>query len=663
MALLRARYLVAFFALAILCAGIVSTASAAPRDDADHYEFYFPSSDGINRLHADVLRPKGLGLDVPTPVIMTVSPYTNHGGTTSPSLTELLATGPSPRFYDFLNLSGALEKGYTYVMVDLPGDGGSGGCNDWGGRREQLAVRDAVEWAAEQTWSTGKVALLGKSYDGWTGLMGIARQPEGLAAVVSLEPVYSGYRYIWMNGIRRTNWPYGTSFTTIDAMPGRPTEPEYQANGAPQAWCYPINIGGQNVDESEEGFYWDERNLVPTGAGKATPLFLTQGFLETNTKQDGAFEYFNSLEGSAHRAWYGQFDHCRAWETQAACDGGGNNQRLAVGRAGFIDEIMRFLDFHLKGVEPSVADPVVEVQDNFGRWRGESSWPPEDMTMYATELRPGTYTDGGSGRGDRPAAAQGIWSISQALPHTVWFSGEPTLDVTVEAVPNANLAVNVYDIAPDGRLTMLSRSVQLLNGSGVRDFKLTLYGQDWVIEAGHRIGVLVSSANTDQFRHIATRQPVTVRSAAISLPFLAFDRTEFLEGGSTPRLESFLANSTATLSAEFIEGAETPFNLPPPLTSPDGDPIATTLALDLVRERGDVIATATLTEAETGVPVGGKELSFLVDAAEVGTAVTDELGRASLTLHSNEFNAHDVMKVVFAGDTAYVGASAERSLR
>jgi predicted acyl esterase len=643
------------------------SASAAPRADADHYEFYFPSSDGLNKLHADVLRPKGLALDVATPVILTVSPYTNHSGATTPSTTELFAEGASPRFYDFLELSGALQKGYTYVMVDLPGDGGSSGCNDWGGRREQIATRDAVEWAASQGWSTGKVALLGKSYDGWTGLMGMARQPEGLAAVVSLEPVYSGYRYIWMNGVRRSStWPYGHSFTGADAMPGRPTDaPEYNVNGAPQAWCYPVNIAGQSGDDSEEGPYWDERNLVPTGTGKTTPLFLTQGFLEANTKQDGAFEYFNSLAGSDNRAWFGQFDHCRAWETQAACSQSGNDQRLAVGRPGFIDEVMRFLDLHLKGIQPTVTDPAVEVQDNLGRWRGEASWPPADSVLYETDLRTGTYSDSGSGRGDRPTEAQGIWSISEALPHAAWFSGEPSLSVTVDALPNSNLAANVYDVAPDGKVTMISRGVQLLRGTGVRSFDLTLYGQDWFIEQGHRIGVLLSSANTDQFQHVATRSTVTVLDASIQLPFLTNDRVGFLEGSATPRLEQFLSGSTSTLTAPFIEGAETPFALPAPLAQSDStEPAATSLALDVARTKGKVVATASLAELDGGAALAGKELSFLLNGEPQASVLTDAGGQAILTLRPSDFRAQDVLSVVFAGDEGFAAASAEgRGLR
>jgi predicted acyl esterase len=547
---------------------VVGPVSAAPRSDADVTEYYFTSADGVTKLHADVLRLKGTPATERQPVILSVSPYTNHTGQTGPVAAEITSTGPSPRFYDFLDQSQALQRGYTYVMVDLPGDGGSGGCNDWGGAREQAGVKSAVEWAAAQPWSTGKVALLGTSYDGWTGLMGIAQQPQGLAAVVSLEPVYSGYRYIWMNGIRRSGtWPYGTSFTTVDLMPGRPTEPEYVANGAPQAWCYPVNIAGESLDSSESGPYWAERNLLPTAAGKTTPIFLTQGFLETNTKPDGAFEYFNSLAGTENRAWFGQFDHCRAWETQKSCSAGSTDTRLAVGRPGFAEEVMTFLDYHLKGIAPAVPAPAIEVQDSLGRWRGESSWPPADSVVYETKLRPGSYTDSGSGSGTRPSEAQGIWNVSTPLSYDVWFSGTPTVTVKVEAVPNANMAANVYDIAPSGKVTMISRGVQALAGTGLRELSFTLYGQDWLIQAGHRIGVLISGANTDEFQYsgTSTNTPVTVWSAKVRLPFLTFNRTEFLEGYATPRLENYLAGASSVLTTPFMNAVRTTFTLPPPL--------------------------------------------------------------------------------------------------
>ena len=108
------------------------------------------------KLHADVLRPSNLPADAKTPVILSIGPYFNHSGQTGPagpvegtSYDPVgPSTGPSDRFLDFVEGAQLMERGYTYVMVDLRGFGGSTGCLDWGGPGEQADVVKAVEWAA-----------------------------------------------------------------------------------------------------------------------------------------------------------------------------------------------------------------------------------------------------------------------------------------------------------------------------------------------------------------------------------------------------------------------------------------------------------------------------------------------------------------------------------
>ena len=99
--------------LAFLIALLVPAAAAAapPPEGAVWTEEYLYSGDGT-RLHADVLRPEGLPADARTPVILTVSPYTNHSGQ---PLTPDLDGGPSSRFYDFLEQARVFERGFTYV--------------------------------------------------------------------------------------------------------------------------------------------------------------------------------------------------------------------------------------------------------------------------------------------------------------------------------------------------------------------------------------------------------------------------------------------------------------------------------------------------------------------------------------------------------------------
>src|SRR5262245_27675886 len=194
-------------ALAAALADVAPAQADPPPPGATWTQASILEADGT-KLHADVLRPAQLPADAMTPVILSIGPYFNHSGQTGPAgpvegtpYTPTGVAGPSARFYDFINGARLMERGYTWVQVDLRGFGGSSGGLGWGGPGEQADVKAAVEWAARQPWSTGKVGMYGKSYDGVTGLIGIAQQPAGLAAVVSQEPVYDFYRYLYTNRV------------------------------------------------------------------------------------------------------------------------------------------------------------------------------------------------------------------------------------------------------------------------------------------------------------------------------------------------------------------------------------------------------------------------------------------------------------------------------
>ena len=572
--MLRARRTLNLLLILLLAIPLAASAAnaAPPWGESQWSEHYFPASDelpdSLTTLHADVLRPAGLTDEDKTPVILTVSPYQNHSGVPAAAPYDPVNfSGPSDRFYDFLDLSRILEQGYTYVMVDLPGFGGSSGCNDWGGPREQGAVKAAVEWAASQPWSTGKVGMIGKSYDAWTGLMGIAQEAEGLAAVVAMEPVYSGYRYAYNNGVKFTNSVLTpTLFTAFDIQPGTINDdPMYNVNGAPQAWCYGHNLAMHQVDDPEAD-YWVERDLLRTTQGKTTPLFLTQGFLESNTKPDGSVAFFNNLGGEHNRAWFGQFNHYRGWETTA------DGERYHMGRAVFVEEMMRFFDTHVKGIPAAETgldqDPTWAVQDNTGAYRAEESWPPADTVWRTTQLNVGTYADDNGNRGTGDGGGNGIWSISEPLAHEARLTGEPIIRVTVNApVPRTNFVANVYDIDPDGSATLINRGTWLNRDLGEQELEFELYGQDWVLRPGHRVGVLLSGSNSEWWVHVPTDQDVEVLAAEIDLPFLSQQRTQFLDGGSTPTLDSHLGR-TFLVSEETIAGAQADFDLPPALTPP-----------------------------------------------------------------------------------------------
>ena len=564
----RLVILIALAASAVLPAS-AGAAGAVP-EGAEWSEATIPSTGGV-KLHADILRPAGLPAGARTPVILSIGPYFNHSGQVGPAgpvedadYDPVGPPGPSDRFKDFVDGARLMERGYTFVMVDLRGFGGSTGCLDWAGPGEQADVVKAVEWAGAQPWSTGKVGMYGKSYDGVTGLLGVNQQPQGLEAVVSQEPVYDLYRYLYGDGIRRLNSVATPAlYDLIDLTPGTAQDsPDYNLGGldsTQRPGCPVLNLTDQAANDDHYSDYWRKRNLIPGATGSDVPLFLTQGLTENNTVADGTAQYLQNHTGP-ERAWLGPWEHVRGNETD-------DSGRLKMGRAGFFDEVMRFYDRYLKGEAPPATqgdDPPVAVQTNDGRWRAEQSWPPADSTGYTTALRPGTYSDDGSGSATE-SDADGVWTISPRLPYDVHLSGSGKAVVDLATTrPNANLVVDVYDLDEYGIGPLITRQGFLARSSGAKT--LDLWSADWKLPAGHRIAVRVTDANEDWWIHAPTFDDVQVVGGSVTLPFLGQQRTQTIEGDPGTQLEGYLSE-TITVPPETVRDSVDPgFALPPEQT-------------------------------------------------------------------------------------------------
>jgi predicted acyl esterase len=239
--------------------------------------------------------------------------------------------------------------------------------------------------------------------------------------------------------------------------------------------------------------------------------------------------------------------------------------RLAMGRHGWFDEVMRFYDQHLLGVAASVQDPPVAVETSDGTWRSEAQWPPADASALSTRLRPGAYTDDAQNNGTADGGTpngQGIWTFSPPLAHDAHLAGVPKATVNASiVVPDANLVADVYDVDSAGQATLISRGAYLLAGSGQVSFDL--YGDDWKLPAGHRVGVLVTSSNSEWWLHRPTLQPVIVSSASVSLPWRSCEGGAAIEGGPSIKLDSYKASAPFAVPAATIAASTDPsFALP-----------------------------------------------------------------------------------------------------
>lgn len=79
------------------------------------------------------------------------------------------------------------------------------------------------------------------------------------------------------------------------------------------------------------------------------------------------------------------------------------------------------------------------------------------------------------------------------------------------------------------------------------------------------------------------------------------------------------------------------------------EPTATAVSLVLTRDKGDVLAAATLV-AENGAPIIGRAVGFTLNGVAVGSVTTDENGAATYRFHRNEIKKDDEVGVSFAGD-------------
>ncbi|TMM10781.1 MAG: CocE/NonD family hydrolase [Actinobacteria bacterium] len=562
-------------AIAAIAAGVSILVAAAQADvqstqttkippGAKWSQAYIKEKDGT-MLHADIERPAQLPASARTPVILSIGPYFNHSGQVGPAapvegvpFDPTAAKGPSTRFYDFVTGAHLMQRGYTYVMVDLRGFGGSTGCLDWAGPGEQADVKAAVEWAARQPWSTGRVGMYGKSYDAVTGLIGVALHPRGLRAVVAQEPVYDLYRYLYMNRVRFANsLATPALYDGIAATPGTTGDTlAYNfssINDTQKPGCPAQNYSAQQ-DPNHSSPYWRERDLIRKARGARTPLFMTQGFIEDNTKPDGAFNFFNELVGP-RRAWFGMWDHVRGNERTTT-------GRLKMGRRGWFDEVMRWYDRYVAGKPLRKAavnhDPPIAVESSNGKWRSEKAWPPADSRGLSIPLRSGSYVDDGQNEGTSeggPPNGEGIWTFSRPLPRGAHFAGVPHVALDASAgAPDGNLVVDVYDIGPKGGAVLISRGAYLLD-AGTNHVRYDLYGDDWILHKRHRIGVLVTSSNAEWWAHVPTGQSISIGKARITLEFLRCGRRRTIQGQKSVKLQSYLGDARFPVDPATIAAA------------------------------------------------------------------------------------------------------------
>lgn len=418
-------------------------------------------------MSIDIVRPK-TAPGVKVPVILESSPYNFNLGRGAENQTKKLGPGgvvdDIPLFYD----NYFVPRGYAFVAMDNPGTGRSTGCMDVWGPEDVTAAVDVVKYLAgggtakaddgssgPADWSTGKIAMIGKSYDGTIANAVAATGVKGLATIISVSGVSSGYGYARFGGIAR--YPGWVGWYSDEV-----TSRKKQCAAFTRAM-----VADAEDATADENAFWQQREIVGNvGKWTASALF-TQGLTDWNVLPTQTLGLWSTLKGKAQVSlWLSQFGHSDPFDLR---------------RTVWVDTLHRWLDHYLLGVNNGVEhDPPVQVQSSseLASWQPRQQWPATTVdtaagtfhfgtpaidgglsTAPTPTTKPADFTDSKDTQPDAilgdPAAAKDfrLAYVTKPLVAPLVLSGTPKVTLAVSVTgSNAEVSVKLVDYGQANRV-------------------------------------------------------------------------------------------------------------------------------------------------------------------------------------------------------------------
>jgi uncharacterized protein len=384
-------------------------------------------------LRCDVYRPIEEGR---YPVLLTYGPYGKYlhfedgykaswdpMATKHPDVTQGSTNGYQN--WEVADPEKWIPHGYVCVRVDSRGSGRSPGYLECWSPRETKDLYDCIEWAAEQSWSTGKIGINGISYYAMNQWQVATLQPPHLTAMCAWEGAADFYRDgSHHGGILCTfmkNWydmqvasvQHGKgsrgyrSRMTGDWVSGPPTltEEELGANRE--------DLGKSALEHPLDDDYWKAR--MPDWSKVTLPFLSASNWGGQGLHPRGNAEAFT--QAASENKWF-ESHGIEHW-TEFYTDYGREIQ-------------LKFFNYFLKGEDNGWAErPKVQLQvrheDKFvERW--EDEWPiartewtkfylhPDGCGLAATPSdQPGAITYGG--------LSDGVTFISDPIEQDMEITG------------------------------------------------------------------------------------------------------------------------------------------------------------------------------------------------------------------------------------------------
>ncbi len=392
-------------------------------------------------IYAEAVHPTSNGKIVKSPTVLTYSPYSVLG-----------RNGDADEL---------VPRGYTRMYADVVGTGNSGGCYDYGGKREKQTGFDVVEWIADRKWSTKKVAMEGGSYDGTTAIAAATQAPPHLTTIVPQVAISRWYEYAYSGGIR---YLYTSEFAGNRGLGGAIEEgfdtplafdfgfavppPVDVAN---DEWAERVESSTTPCDElkhTEHGYdfdtpdydkFWLERDYVRNAHKMDMPVLIAGNWGDWNVKQEGGYNLYKALRRTGNKDTHLYFGS--RWRGHSAPDSDGTFSKL----------MLRWLDHHLKGERNGIgrlAPVTTQTADSEGGGEFTSGPSTRNVTLFPQH-------DGDSGADYPWRLLPGEPNKKSGAPAARFAALGTNFEMGANAEPHANLTSFRFETPPltrDARL-------------------------------------------------------------------------------------------------------------------------------------------------------------------------------------------------------------------
>ncbi len=282
-----------------------------------------------DRMHVDVTRPRQTDTEgLKVSVIYESSPY--FAGTSGPranlwDVKQELGAKPTPRVHQpeipfepvrprISNdlIAEWVPRGFAVVHSEAPGTGLSQGCPTVGDSPERLAPKAVIDWLngrargftsrtgdeeLKATWSTGKVGMIGTSYNGTLPLAAATTGVKGLEVVIPVSPNTSYYHYYRTNGLVRH--PGGWLGEDIDFL----YDFIHSGDTATRAYCnrsYRDGLfaaaGHRDRTTGDYNDFWASRDLLPHVKNIRSAVLLAHGFNDWNVVPEHSLRVYEEMK-------------------------------------------------------------------------------------------------------------------------------------------------------------------------------------------------------------------------------------------------------------------------------------------------------------------------------------------------------------------------------